>query len=331
MGTESGGSTDPRDVDAVVAAFVRHLRAERGRSEHTVRAYTGDLASLGDHLGTSGVQDWSAVTLPDLRAWLGEQSRSGVSRATLGRRSAAARTFFRWALATGRVQADPSLRLRAPRPDRHLPTVLRPAEAARAVTPPPRPAPDPGGDGAADLSGGPDPATSADLDPLLLRDAAVLELLYATAVRVGELVGLDVDDVDLRERTARVVGKGDKQRVVPFGLPAARAVTAWLRRARPDLATAESGPALFLGARGRRMDQRQVRTLVHRATGGAGLADLGPHGLRHTAATHLLEGGADLRTVQELLGHASLATTQIYTHVSDERLRRVYAQAHPRA
>jgi integrase/recombinase XerC len=159
-----------------------------------------------------------------------------------------------------------------------------------------------------------------------------LELLYATGIRVGELVGLDIDDVDRHRNVVRVLGKGRKERTVPFGAPAAAAVDAWLARGRPRLVRAGSGPALFLGARGARLDQRAVRTLVHRSVAAVpGAPDLAPHGLRHSAATHLLEGGADLRSVQELLGHASLATTQLYTHVSTDRLRRAYQQAHPRA
>jgi integrase/recombinase XerC len=171
-----------------------------------------------------------------------------------------------------------------------------------------------------------------DDSPVGLRDVAVLELLYASGIRVGELVGLDVGDVDAERRVVRVLGKGRKERMVPYGLPAARAVAAWLVGGRPALATDRSGSALFLGTRGGRLDQRAVRTMVHRRVAAVpGAPDIGPHGLRHTAATHLLEGGADLRSVQELLGHASLATTQLYTHVTTDRLRRAYQQAHPRA
>jgi integrase/recombinase XerC len=171
-----------------------------------------------------------------------------------------------------------------------------------------------------------------DRSPLVLRDRLILELLYATGIRVSELTGLDIDDVDRHRRVVRVLGKGNKQRTVPYGLPAEKALDAWLKEGRPELAAAGSGAALLLGVRGRRIDPRAVRTIVHEQIGCVpGAPDLGPHGLRHTAATHLLEGGADLRAVQELLGHASLATTQIYTHVSVERLRSVYAQAHPRA
>ncbi|HZB66990.1 MAG TPA: tyrosine recombinase XerC [Ornithinibacter sp.] len=302
--------TDGRPL--AVSAFERHLRAERGRSAHTVRAYGRDVAVF---LAAVGVQDDDAlagVILQDLRAWLGVLSRRGASRATIARTSASLRTFFGWLERTGRIPADPSLRLSAPSRHRTLPPVLGQRSAAALLE-------------VAALA-------ADDDDPLHLRDRAALELLYATGIRVGELVGLDVDDVDLDVDVLRVIGKGDKERRVPFGVPARRAVTAWLEVGRPRLATAASGHALLLGRRGRRADQRQIRAVVHELLRHVPDApDLGPHGLRHSAATHLLEGGADLRMVQELLGHASLATTQIYTHVSVDRLKRSYAQAHPRA
>jgi integrase/recombinase XerC len=309
-----------RERAEVLAAFERHLTAERGRSPHTVRAYVADVAAFLD--GVDGVDGVDAgcgrptplgeITLAELRSWLGRLAADGAARATLARRASALRTFFAWAARSGRVPADPALRLTAPRRRRSLPPVLAQRDAAALL----------------DVA-----AVAADEgDPLRLRDRAVLELLYATGVRVGELVALDVDDVDRSRDVLRVLGKGDKERVVPFGGPARRSVDAWLTRGRPAVAVPGSGPALFLGARGRRLDQRQVRTVVHRMLEHVPDApDLGPHGLRHSAATHLLEGGADLRLVQELLGHASLATTQVYTHVSVDRLRSSYARAHPRA
>lgn len=298
--------------DTTRTAFEQHLRVEKGRSEHTVRAYLGDVRALEGFLTAQGVTALGDVRLADLRSWLGSQGEAGASRSSISRRAAAVKTFFRWARRSGRISDDPSLRLVAPGREKHLPGVLRQPQAAELM----------------ELAG----VAADDDDPVHLRDRAVLELLYASGVRVGELTGLDVDDVDLQAQTARVLGKGAKERVVPFGAPAAAALTAWLTSGRPRLATAESGPALFLGRRGRRVDQRQVRSSLQALL--AHLPDtpaMGPHGLRHSAATHLLEGGADLRTVQELLGHASLATTQIYTHVSVERLRAAYQQAHPRA
>lgn len=299
-------------VEETIAAFEQHLLVEKGRSAHTVRAYLGDLRSLGSHLDEQGVTELSEVRLTDLRSWLGAQGGAGASRSTVSRRAAAARTFFRWAARTGRVPGDPSVRLAAPGKDKHLPGVLRQGQAEELM----------------DLAA----VASDDADPVAVRDRAVLELLYASGMRVGELTGLDVDDVDLSAGTARVLGKGNKERIVPFGRPAEQALCAWLGTARPQLVGPGSGPALFLGRRGRRLDQRQVRSALQRLL--QHLPDtphLGPHGLRHSAATHLLDGGADLRTVQELLGHSSLATTQLYTHVSTDRLRAAYRQAHPRA
>ncbi len=295
-----------------LTAFERHLRVERGRSENTVRAYARDVGAFLDDQQVTDDEGLRAVTLADLRAWLGRVARGGAARSTVARTSASLRTFFRWCERTGRVDADPSLRLSAPRRHRTLPPVLGQRSVGALL----------------DVAA----LAADDADPVRLRDRAALELLYATGIRVGELVGLDVDDVDLDTGVLRVVGKGDKERRVPVGVPAREAVGAWLRDGRPRLVTGESGAALLLGRRGRRADQRQVREVVHRLLEHVPDApDLGPHGLRHSAATHLLEGGADLRMVQELLGHASLATTQIYTHVSVDRLKRSFAQAHPRA
>ena len=307
-GAGVGSGVGPRVVDA----FSRHLVSERGHSEHTRRAYVSDVENLLDFIGAErGVGDIEGLQLADLRAWLAQLSRSGSARSTIARRAAAARTFLRWAVRTGRITRDPSLRLVAPRRSTTLPGVLRQREAADLL----------------EVA-----ATAADDDdPIHIRNRALLELLYASGIRVGELVSLDIDDVDLRSDLVRVMGKGAKERTVPFGVPARHALEAWLA-SRGQVAAAASGPALFLGRRGRRVDPRQVREVVHLLLAHvADAPDLGPHGLRHSAATHLLEGGADLRIVQELLGHASLATTQIYTHVSVDRLRRSYEQAHPRA
>ncbi|MGQ7295505.1 tyrosine recombinase XerC [Quadrisphaera sp. KR29] len=293
------------------AQFCRHLELERGSSPATTRAYAADLASLQAHLRATGT-DLAGLSLADLRSWLGAQAAAGAARSSLARRTSAVRSFTAWAVRTGRLAADPALRLRSPSPNRTLPTVLRAEQAGRLM----------------DLAA----VRADDDDPAHLRDRAAAELLYASGIRVSELVGLDVDDVDRERRTLRVLGKGSKERVVPYGQPADRAVGEYLERGRPRLATPGSPPALLLGARGGRWDQRQVRSVVHALLRGLGEGvDAAPHALRHTAATHLLDGGADLRSVQEMLGHASLATTQVYTHVSVERLRRSYEQAHPRA
>ena len=307
--TPPGSPGLPEPFGAAVDGFERHLALERNLSAHSVRAYRTDVVGLLDHAARMGGKDLDRLDVQVLRSWLARQRSTGAARTTLARRAAAARTFTAWAHRAGLLAADPGAQLASPRPHRTLPPVLRQDQAAALVE---RPDPDDG--------------------PLGLRDRLVLELLYATGIRVGELVGLDVDDVDRHRRVVRVLGKGDKERSVPFGAPAERALDAWLRRGRPSLAGAGSGPALVLGAKGRRVDPRTVRRIVHEHLAGLPDApDLGPHGLRHSAATHLLEGGADLRAVQEILGHASLSTTQIYTHVSVERLRAAFRQAHPRA
>jgi integrase/recombinase XerC len=296
----------------VLGDYERHLVSERDLAPHTVRAYLGDVAGLLDHAGRLGLTDVTELDLRTLRSWLAKQQTTGRSRTTIARRATAARVFTAWLARTGRIPVDPGAALGSPKRLKTLPPVLRADEADALIK------------AAAELAD--------DGSPVGLRDVAMLELLYATGIRVGELVGLDVDDVDDARRVVRVFGKGRKERSVPYGTPAAAALDRWLRQGRPVLRAEGAGAALFLGARGRRIDQRVVRDLVHRRIADVpGAPDIGPHGLRHTAATHLLEGGADLRSVQELLGHASLATTQLYTHVTTDRLRRAYQQAHPRA
>lgn len=302
----------PPALAEAAAAFGRYLDAERGRSAHSVRAYLADVESLLGHAASEGATGLGDLELGTLRRWLGAQSEAGMARATLARRAATARAFTAWAVREELLAADPALRLRAPKREKSLPGVLQQGQVQRLVA------------GAE--------AAAADGGPMALRNRAILELLYATGIRVGELTGLDIDDLDPDRRTLRVLGKGNKERTVPYGVPAALAVDDWLRRGRPALVADGSGPALFLGARGNRVDQRQVRSVVKDQLEGLGdTSATGPHALRHSAATHLLDGGADLRAVQEILGHSSLATTQIYTHVSVDRLRSSYQQAHPRA
>ena len=309
----AGEATElPEAFARLLGDYERHLRAERDLTPHSVRAYVGDIASLLDHAHRLGLTTIDDLDLRTLRSWLAKQQTTGRARTTIARRATAARVFTAWLARTGRLPADVGSSLGSPRALHTLPPVLRADEADALIR------------SAAELAD--------DGSAVGLRDVAMLEVLYATGIRVGELVGLDVDDVDHSRHVLRVLGKGRKERTVPYGGPAARALDAWLVRGRPALVADGAGPAVFLGARGRRIDQRAVRTLVHRRIASVpGAPDIGPHGLRHTAATHLLEGGADLRSVQELLGHASLATTQLYTHVSTDRLRRAYQQAHPRA
>lgn len=292
--------------------YERHLRDERDLSEHTIRAYLADLTNLAQHAAKMQVHDPAGLTIRTLRSWLANLQTRGRARTTMARRSTAARVFTSWLERSGRAPSDAGALLAAPKAHRSLPPILNQADM-RAVL-----------DAIVD---------SIDADgPIGLRDLAVIELLWATGVRVGELVGVDIDDVDSSRRVLRVLGKGSKERMVPYGVPAADALAGWLERGRPELAVRGSGPALFVGARGGRVDARVVRRIVHeRVAAVPDAPDIGPHGLRHTAATHLLEGGADLRSVQELLGHASLGTTQIYTHVSADRLRAAFTQAHPRA
>lgn len=297
---------------AWVDDFARYLGAERGRSAHTVAAYRGDVTSLLVHAARRGRTRPDELDLDDLRSWLAELRSHGMASATVARRASSARVFTAWAHRTGRLTADVGARLSVPRVGRPLPSLLTPEQASDVL---------------ASLA-----VDAADDDPLALRDRALVELLYATGIRVAELCGLDIDSLDESRRALRVLGKGGKERTVPYGAPAQAAVRAWLDQGRPHLAGERSGAALFLGARGGRLDPRVARRVVHEAVSREPHApDVGPHGLRHSAATHLLEGGADLRSVQELLGHASVATTQRYTHVSIERLRQAYQQAHPRA
>jgi integrase/recombinase XerC len=319
-------------LDAMLTEFTSHLAAERGFSDHTVRSYRSDLADLLRFADDAGVTRAEEIDLELLRGWLWKASTAGLAKATLARRSATARALTSWLARTGGAPTDAAARLRAPKPDRHLPRVLTRAQMDAIL---------------AGLS-----ARAATGDPIAARDLAIVELLYASALRVSELTGLDVRDADLGRLTVRVLGKGSKERVVPFGVPAKHALAGWLDvrstvAAAPAADTAAPGgtgpgttpavarpsaDALFLGARGGRVGTRAVYRMVTGLLEGVpGGGPAGPHALRHTAATHLLDGGADLRAVQEMLGHASLGTTQIYTHVSTERLKESYAMAHPRA
>ena len=294
-------------LDRAIADFTRHLGGERGFSENTVRSYRSDLAALTVFAETRGVTDTARIDLELLRDWLWQSSSEGLAKSTLARRGASARAFSSWLARTGTSPVDVAARLRSPRPDQHLPRVLNRAQMDGIF---------------ATLA-----AAAATGDELALRDHAIIELLYGAALRVSEVAGLDLTSVDLERQTVRVLGKGSKQRVVPFGIPARRAVVAYL-----DVRPAVPTQAMFLNTRGSRVATRSIYEVVARMLNELpGTGPAGPHALRHTAATHLLDGGADLRAVQEMLGHASLGTTQIYTHVSTERLKESYALAHPRA
>lgn len=297
---------------AVLEEYLRHLDLERHLSAHSIRAYAHDLGGALVHVQRLGRSSVAEVTIADLRSWLANQRTRGAARTTLQRRAAAVRVFFAWCHDTGRCATNPAVNLRSPKLPQRLPPTLEANDAQRML----------------------DEAlarAAADDGPQGRRDVAILELLYASGVRVAELCGLDLQAIDHDRRTIRVLGKGDKERTIPVGAPAWRALLEWLA-VREQLARPAAGAAVFVGARGGRIDQRVVRRIVHSALDIVpGVPDMGPHGLRHAMATHLLERGADLRSVQEMLGHASLATTQIYTHVTNERLRAAFQQAHPRA
>jgi len=303
--------------DEAIDAWTHALAARL--SPHTVRAYRGDLLALAEYATGRGVDDIAAVTLDLLRDWVweasGESGGAPLARATIARRLAAVREFFAAQRRAGAIETDPAVRLKSPAPKRTLPRVpTRPQmeDILRRLQ-----------------------ESAADGDPIAMRDVAIVELLYAAGLRVTELVSLDIDDLDLERRTVRVLGKGSKERVVPFGAPAADAIAAYLpvrRHIVEGRGEAGARRALFVGVRGGRLGARAVHALATEL-----LADYpsagphGPHTFRHAAATHLLDGGADLRVVQEYLGHASLGTTQLYTHVSVDKLKEGYRTAHPRA
>lgn len=301
----------PASWELILEEFAAHLSGPAGRSPHTVRAYVGDVQRLFQVMADNQLQSVNELTLGVLRLWLASEFEAHES-STVARRAASIRAFTGWCTRVGILNIDIGQQLSLPKTHRKLPTYLKVDEASAVL----------------DVAA----VAADDADPVHVRDWAMLEMLYATGIRVSELCGLDLVAIDRTSLTARVVGKGNKERVVPFGVPADDALALYLETARPQLVTHESGSAIFLGSRGKRIDQRAVREVVYRFTRAVpGVLVLGPHGLRHSAATHLVEGGADLRSVQELLGHSSLGTTQLYTHVSAQRLKAVYQQAHPRA
>jgi len=296
---------------SVPQQYIDHLAWERSHSDHTVRAYISDVQSALDFASEHGVQELEDLDTPVLRKWLAQMHASNAARSTIARRVAALRAFLSWAKRTGRISSDPAARLQSPKLNQHLPDVLTSAAATEIC------------ERAAEIA--------SDQDPVALRNWALIETLYSSGARVGELVGADVDDLDRERKAIRLFGKGRKERIVPMGEPAIHALDGWLATGRKKLARSNSPPALFLGVRGGRLNQRAAREVINKLTTSQDSEGVSPHAMRHSMATHLLEGGADLRSVQEMLGHASLATTQRYTHVMGERLRTAYQQAHPRA
>ncbi|NDA83031.1 MAG: tyrosine recombinase XerC [Actinobacteria bacterium] len=295
----------------LVDQYREHLVIERNLSENSIRAYLVDLDSLLMHINAMGITEFKKLELDHLRSWLANLQTRGAARSSIIRKVASIKAFTYWAAKNGWIERDIGLELQSPKPERRLPKTLEQTDVKVAF---------------ASLES----AVSDSNDAMSIRDLAIVELLYASGIRVSELSGLDLNDVNFERNTVKVMGKGSRERIAPFGIPARRALEAWIRN-RDDFAVKDEF-ALFLGKRGKRIDPRTVRDVVYRATESIDpTLRLGPHALRHSAATHLIEGGADIRTVQEILGHASLSTTQIYTHVSKERLKSVYEQAHPRA
>lgn len=301
--------------ESLIDAWGVYLRANLAVSEHTLRAYASDLRAFivycqVDELSTENIR--SVVTLRAIRAWLASLVQQGKSRSTISRRTASIRSFTAWAYRRGYLDSDPGLLVTSARGDQKLPQVQTPSDTAELLS---------------------YAATRAreENSPAAIRDWAILETIYATGIRVSEVCSLDTTSIDQQGMTLRVIGKGNKERVVPFTRACLSALQAWLSHGRPSLAIPEAGRALFVGDKGRRIDPRVIRAMIHRMCAQAGVRDLAPHALRHTAATHILAGGADLRAVQEMLGHSSLQTTQRYTHVDAQRLSAIYKQAHPRA
>ena len=295
----------------LVAQYEEHLVLVRNLSDNSIRGYISDLNSLLEHINKLGVREFKDLELKHIRSWLANLQTNGASRATLARRIVSIRAFTYWAASQKWIDSDIGASLEVPKPQRKLPDVLNQDEAQTVVA-------------------AMQTRVNEEPTPENLRDLAIIEVLYASGIRVSELCGLNLRDLDFERNTLQVLGKGNKERVVPIGIPAVRALKSYLESARESFRNELSADAVFLGTRGKRIDQRIARAVVNDAMQAIG-SNMSPHGLRHTAATHLLEGGADLRTVQEILGHSSLATTQIYTHVSPERLKEAYKQAHPRA
>ena len=296
---------------ALVTQYEEHLALVRNLSDNSIRGYVTDLESFLKHMEKLGIVEFNQLEIEHIRSWLANLQSTGIARATLTRRIVSIRAFTNWAAANGWLTSDLGANLAIPKPHRVLPEVLNVDEAATVIK-------------SLEVRVAEEPTA------LNYRDLAILEVLYGSGIRVSELCGLDLGDIDNSRNTLNVIGKANKQRVVPLGIPAMTALSNYLKNGRGEFVNQLSQSAVFLGSRGKRIDQRTVRQIVYEAMKAVG-ASMGPHGLRHSAATHLLEGGADLRTVQEILGHASLATTQIYTHVSTERLQKAFKQAHPRA
>lgn len=299
------------ELDYLLEQFEAELATARGFSPNTVKAYTSDIKDLYRFMDARNLNSLEDIDIELLREWLWRLSEEGLSKTSLARKGAAVRSFTSWLFTKGKLDIDPALRLRSPKAIRSLPKVVSKSslnEVFEKLV----------------------PLATPD-SPAAIQDLLIFELLYGSGIRVSELVGLNLEDIDFGRKILRVTGKGNKQRMVPYSNPSATALELWLRFGRPEFENEVSGSALLISSRGKRVGVRQVYALVAKLLSETSVGVAGPHALRHSAATHLLDGGADLRAVQELLGHASLATTQIYTHVSVDRLKQGYLKAHPRA
>lgn len=308
----------PSKYMSLIDDYIDYVRANKGLGERTQRAYKSDILQCLAWCNRHGFNNISDLTTDDLRSWMADESRSHA-RSSLARKVVAVRGFFAWCQHVEYINSDPAEILMTPKIKNMLPSVLDEYQAESLMN---------NVDSKANVSS----SCTKNQKAVELRNAAILELLYATGIRVGELTSLNIQDINFSSHTIKVTGKGNKQRVVPFGVPAYKALSAWISKDGREILLRNSvEEAVFLGARGKRIDQRLVRQIVHDEAKSAHVPDISPHALRHSAATHMLNGGADLREVQELLGHSSLNTTQRYTHVSIESLKRKYSQAFPRA
>ena len=299
------------EISFLVEDFALELSRVKGHSDNTVKAYLSDINDLISFMVSKSQTEISDLDLELVRDWLWRASEKGLSKTTLARKSAAVRAFTAWLHKNGKLEIDPGLKLRSPKAGRPLPKVVS-RESMKEVFEKLEPLAKPE-------------------NPAAIQDLLIVELLYGSGIRVSELVGLNLEDIDYGRKILRVTGKGNKQRMVPYSEPAGFAIDKWISKGRPQFDNEISQGALLINSRGKRVGVRQVYALVAKLLSETPVGQAGPHALRHSAATHLLDGGADLRAVQELLGHSSLATTQIYTHVSVDRLKQGYLKAHPRA
>lgn len=301
----------PKEISFLIEEFATELTVGKGFSQNTVKAYLSDCQDLASFMESKNQTEIADLDLELVRDWLWRVSEKGLTKTTLARKSAAVRAFTAWLHKQGKIESDPGLKLRSPKASRTLPKVV----SREAMS---------------EIFNKLEPLATAD-NPSGIQDLLMIELLYGSGIRVSELVGLSLGDIDYGRKILRVTGKGNKQRMVPYSDPAGEALATWIRDGRQQFENEVSQNALLINSRGKRVGVRQVYALVASLLTDTAVGQAGPHALRHSAATHLLDGGADLRAVQELLGHSSLATTQIYTHVSVDRLKQGYLKAHPRA